>query len=228
MKNLISFFSRIPIRGDIERAREEIWLLPLLGFVTSAIPSLIIYFGLPLKGVISVLCLYMIIGIIHLDGTADFFDGVMARGEKAEKIRVMKSPDIGVAGVFAVVMILIIQVYSLNILPFWALISAEINSKMSMILMLSKKTPLGEGMGKFFMEKMNNRKMFLSALVYLVCIITISLTTSIITILLSLSLLVSLYVANTSIKNFGGINGDCIGAAAELTRVSSLLISVGV
>ncbi len=227
MKNLISFFSRIPVEGEIERARDEVWMLPLLGLMTASLPSLILYLDVPLKGIISLLCLYMITGIIHLDGTADFFDGLMAKGGKEEKIRVMKSPDVGVAGVFAIFMILTLQILSLNILPFWTLISAEINSKMAMVLMLNRKIPLGEGMGRFFMERMNNRKLFLSVSIYLVCnAVIFLLTKSITSIIPFLSLLVPFYIANISIKSFGGINGDCIGAAAELTRASSLLIGV--
>jgi|Deesub1362B_J571_1020462.scaffolds.fasta_scaffold00269_19 adenosylcobinamide-GDP ribazoletransferase len=228
MKNLISFFSRIPVEGEIEKARDEVWMLPFLGLMTASLPSLILYFNVPLKGIISLLCLYMIIGIIHLDGTADFFDGLMAKGEREEKLRVMRLPDIGVAGVFAIFMILILQIFSLNILPFWTLISAEINSKMAMVLMLSRKTPLEDGIGRFFMERMNNRKLFLSIAIYLACNVVIFLLTKSTTpIIPSLSLVVPFYIANISIKSFGGINGDCIGAAAELTRVSSLLISVG-
>ncbi len=32
------------------------------------------------------------------------------------------------------------------------------------------------------------------------------------------------YIIRLSLKNFGGINGDCIGAVAEIVRAGSLLI----
>ncbi len=227
MRNLISFFSRVPVKGEIEGARDEVWMLPLLGLIMALPPSFILYFDVPLKGMLSLLCLYLITGIIHLDGLADFFDGIMAKGGRENKIRVMKSPDIGVAGVFAIFMILSSQTLSLNILPFWSLITSEINSKMAMVLMLSRKVPLGDGMGRFFMEGMNTRRLFFSVIVYLTCVVVMfSLTKSVTSVIPSLSLLVPFYIANLSIKNFGGINGDCIGAAAELTRASSLLICV--
>jgi adenosylcobinamide-GDP ribazoletransferase len=227
MRNLISFFSRIPVKGEIGKARDELWLIPILGLLTSSIPSAFVFLDLPLKGIISVTSLYLIIGIIHLDGLADFSDGLMAEGGRDEKIRVMKSPETGVAGVFGVSMILLIQIFSAeNLSPkaFWIFILAEINSKMSIALMLGRRNFI-EGIGEFFAQGMDLRRLFLTAIVYFAFLIFISaIGRSILAFILIISLLAPIWIERVAIKNFGGLSGDCIGASAEITRALTLLL----
>lgn len=223
MKNLIPFFTRIPIEGDLDKARDEIWLLPFLAIITAFLPSLILYFDFPLRGLLSVLALYSITGLIHIDGLADFADGVMAKGSREKKIKAMRDAAVGTAGIFALVSILLLQVFILNILPFWALLISEINSKMSMLVMLSFKKPLGNGLGSYFMRAMTVKKLFLSIVIYII-FMAVFFTFYKESVISTISLLVPFYIAKISLKNFGGINGDCIGASAELTRVLSLYI----
>lgn len=223
MKNLLPFLTRIPLEGDFEKAREELWSLPLLAVVTSLFPCLIIYLEVPLFNVLSLLALYWIIGLLHLDGLADFADGVMAKGDKEKKIKALKDTNIGIAGVFAVVMVLLLQIYSLSVVPFYALFLAELNSKFSMLLALATGRPLGEGLGKYFMERMNKKQFFIGAVIYLSLLLIVLFLDS----TAFLSLLVvpfALYLTALSLNNFGGVNGDCIGAVAELTRTFTLLI----
>jgi adenosylcobinamide-GDP ribazoletransferase len=223
MRNLISFFTRIPINGDLNKTRREIWLLPVLGLVTAFIPSLILYFNFPLRGVLSVIALYFFTGLIHLDGLSDFADGVMVKGNREDKIRAMKGVEVGTAGIFALTSVVILQMFALATLPFWALLVAEINSKMSMMIMLSFKKPLGNGLGSYFMEAVTVRKLLLSFIVYLALMAIFSVFYKI-SVISVVSLVMALYIARISLKNFGGINGDCIGASAELTRAFSLII----
>jgi adenosylcobinamide-GDP ribazoletransferase len=229
MRNLISFFSRIPVKGQMEKARDELWLLPIFGLFTSAIPSAFIFLELPLKGIISVVSLYLIIGIIHLDGLADFFDGLMAKGGKNEKIKVMRSPEIGVAGVFVVLMILLIQIFSIESLTsktFWILSMAEVNSKMSIALVLRKNNFI-QGIGEFFAQRMDPKRLLATTTAYFACLIFISaIGRSILAFILVISLFAAIWVERVSIKNFGGLSGDCIGASAEITRTLSLLLGV--
>jgi adenosylcobinamide-GDP ribazoletransferase len=225
MRNLFPFFTRLPLTGDLDRTRNEIWLLPLLGIITAFLPSLILYFDFPVKGLFSVLTLYFIIGLVHIDGLADFADGIMVKGSREDKIRAMKDAAVGIAGVFTLVVILLLQIFTLNILPFWALLVSEINSKMSIPVMLYFKKPLGNGLGSYFMKVMTTGKLFLSIVIY---IILISMFFSFYneSVISILSLLMPFCIARISVRNFGGINGDCIGASAELTRALSLVILV--
>lgn len=139
MRNIIPFMTRVPIRGNFEKARNEIWAFPLLATLTSSLPTLILYLDLPMKNILAILSLYSIIGLLHLDGLADWADGVMAKGDRKKKIKTMKDLNTCIAGIFAVVMVLFVQIYSLNYLPFYAIFLAELNSKYAMLLALATK-----------------------------------------------------------------------------------------
>ncbi|AAL80423.1 adenosylcobinamide-GDP ribazoletransferase [Pyrococcus furiosus DSM 3638] len=223
MKNLIQFMTRVPIKGDFEKAREEVWMLPLLTPLTAFIPSLILYLNIPLKNVLSILSLYWVIGLLHLDGLADWADGIMVKGDREKKVRAMKDVNTGIAGTFAVVMILLIQVYSLFSAPFYSIYLAELNSKMAMLLALATKKPLGEGLGKYFMDKLTTKRVFLGGVLYALLLIPILLYDPQ-SIFALLGLVGGIYAVKISLDNFGGLNGDCIGAVGEITRGATLLI----
>ncbi|NJE84398.1 adenosylcobinamide-GDP ribazoletransferase [Thermococcus sp. CX2] len=223
MKNLLPFLTRVPIKGNFEKAREELWAFPLVALVSSALPTLVLYLKLPLSNVLAVLALYLTIGLLHLDGLADFADGVMVKGDRERKIKAMKDLNTGIAGLFAVVMVLFLQVYSLQLVPFYALFLAELNSKLAMLLALATRKPLGQGLGAYFMEKMNSGQLLGGLIFYAILLVPV--------IVYEQNALVSLlglafggYTIKVALDNFGGINGDCIGAIAEITRAGTLLV----
>lgn len=223
MKNLIPFMTRIPLKGDFEKARREVWAFPLLAPITSALPALVLYFDVPLKNVLALLLLYFTIGLLHLDGLADFADGVMAKGDRERKIKAMKDLNTGIAGVFAVVMVLFLQTYSLQLLPFYAIFLAELNSRYAMLLALATKKPLGEGLGSYFMGAMDKKQLLAGSVLYLALLLP-AVVYSPKSIFSVLGLLAGACTLKLSMDNFGGINGDCIGATAEITRAGTLLM----
>lgn len=223
MRNILPFLTRIPVKGDFERARNELWAFPLVALISSALPTLILYLNLPLANLLALLALYWTIGLLHLDGLADWADGIMVKGDRERKIEVMKDVNTGIAGLFAVVMVLLIQVYSLQLLPFYALFMAELNSKYAMLLALATKRPLGKGLGAYFMEGMNGRQLALGTILYVLLGLSVVLFEPE-ALVGSLGLLFGAYVVRLSLKDFGGLNGDCIGAVAEITRAGTLLI----
>ncbi|ACS33040.1 adenosylcobinamide-GDP ribazoletransferase [Thermococcus gammatolerans] len=222
MRNLLPFFTRIPVKGDFERVRNELWALPLLAPLTSALATLVLYLELPLSNVLAILALYFTTGLLHLDGLADWADGVMVKGDRERKIKAMKDLNTGIAGVFAVVMVFLLQVYSLPLLPFYALYLAELNSKFAMLLALATRKPLGQGLGAYFMEGMNGRQLTLGTALYLLLLLPVAYIEPR-SISSLLGLLAGAYVIRLSLRNFGGLNGDCIGAVAEITRAGALL-----
>ncbi|AMM53448.1 adenosylcobinamide-GDP ribazoletransferase [Pyrococcus kukulkanii] len=222
MRNLTPFLTRIPIKGDFEKAREEVWAFPLVAVITSLLPTLILYLKLPMGNLLAVLALYFTIGLLHLDGLADWADGIMVKGDRERKIKAMKDLNTGIAGLFAVVMVLLLQVYSLPLLPFYALFLAELNSKFAMLLALATKRPLGQGLGAYFMEILDRKQLILGTVLYLALLLPLAWFEP-----LSISslagLLAGAYVISLSLREFGGLNGDCIGAVAEITRAGALL-----
>ncbi|WP_297068045.1 adenosylcobinamide-GDP ribazoletransferase [Thermococcus sp.] len=223
MRNVLPFLTRIPIRGDFEKAREELWAFPVVALLSSALPVVILYLKLPLANILAVLALYLTIGLLHLDGLADWADGIMAKGDRERKVMAMKDLNTGIAGVFAVVMVLFLQVYALPLLPFYAIFLAELNSKFAMLLAMAAKNPLGEGLGAYFMEGMNRRQLAVGVLLYTLLYAPVAFYSPI-TLTGLLGIAFGTYVIKLSLNNFGGINGDCLGAVAEITRAGTLLV----
>ncbi|AFL96212.1 putative cobalamin synthase [Thermococcus cleftensis] len=223
MRNLLPFFTRLPVRGDFEKVRKELWALPLIAPITSALPTAVLYLGLPLANVLALLTLYLTIGLLHLDGLADWADGIMVKGDREKKIKAMKDLNTGIAGLFAVVIVLLLQVYSLPLVPFYALFLAELNSKFAMLLALATRKPLGSGLGAYFMEGVNLKQMAIGTALYLLLLVPFVLIEPFALASL-LGLLAGFYVVHVSLENFGGLNGDCIGAVAEITRTGTLLV----
>ncbi len=223
MKDLLPFLTRVPVRGDFEKAKTELWAFPLVALVSSALPVVVLYLNLPLANILALLALYYTIGLLHLDGLADWADGVMVKGSREKKIKAMKDVNTGIAGVFAVVMVFVLQVYSLFLAPFYALFLAELNSKFAMLLGLATRRPLGEGLGAYFMEGMNGRQLAIGTLFYALLYLPAALYSP--PALTGLAGIVfSAYLIRLSLNNFGGINGDCLGAIAEITRTGTLLV----
>ena len=221
--DLISFFTRIPTKGELERVAKQLWALPLLALITSALPMAVLLSQIPLKNVFALLSLYAVVGLIHLDGLADFSDGLMVKGDVESKVKAMKDVNVGIAGIFAVVAVLILQVEALQFVPFYAVFLAELNSKFSMMLALAVKKPLGEGLAKFFMDRFNRGQFCIGVVIYVVLMAVVAFydKTAVIS---ALSLIVSLFTIKVALGNFKGLNGDCIGAVAEITRTSSLVL----
>ncbi|WP_456365873.1 adenosylcobinamide-GDP ribazoletransferase [Thermococcus sp.] len=223
MKNILPFLTRIPVKGDFEKARDELWAFPLVALVSSALPVIVLCLKLPLASLLAVLALYFTIGLLHLDGLADWADGIMVKGDRERKIKAMKDLNTGIAGVFAVVMVLFLQVYSLPLAPFYSIYLAELNSKFAMLLGLATKRPLGQGLGAYFMGGMGKKQLAAGAILYALLYFPVALLDP--STLAGLAgLLFGAYVIKLSLGNFGGINGDCLGAIAEITRTGTLLV----
>lgn len=229
MRSLISFFTRIPMKGEMESASSTIYLLTVVALIIAAIPVIIfvIFNKILPKVLISLILLvsiYSVTGLLHLDGLADFSDGVMKKGNREEKIRALKDVNTGIGGTFSVIIILLSEFLALNYIKFNLFdISAlffisEVSSKLSMISGLTFFKAPDEGLAHLF--KLGIKRYFI--------IIAIILTTPLLLIygILYLSIfagiIVSFITGFISIRDFGFVNGDALGAMNEISRAVTM------
>ncbi len=224
MLSLLSFFTRLPVKSySLRNAAKSVWMLPLLSMVTSAPAAIVFHFSpRSIAPALALLTLYSVTGLIHLDGLADFSDGVMAKGDARRKVSAMKDVRVGIAGIFSVLMVLTLQIEALRMLRVYHIFVAELNSKTSMLLAISTRRPLGEGIGKMFMDNFKSRYLLFGLAIY-ASLLGIASMFSIYLILSIVPLLTTIILVKVSISNFGGINGDCIGAIGEIVRVATFL-----
>jgi adenosylcobinamide-GDP ribazoletransferase len=188
-----------------------------------------------LASVLVIIAIYYFTGINHIDGLADFGDGVAAHGTREQKIGAMRDTAIGTGGIIFC-MIALIGIFSSivsiiekkdwlpHFLPF-SLIVAETCAKQSMVTVAAFGKTLHKGFGSMAID--NTKKSDL--------IIGIAFTTGVSYLLLGvfgifiviISQLAALLVLYTANRHFAGVSGDVVGASNEIGRLAALFFIAG-
>lgn len=236
--------SKSPV--DLEKAAGQQYLFVLVGLVVGLIGTiasivLLEFLGKNLalvSGGIVVVVLYYVTGILHTEGLADFADGVMASGTQERKREAMKDAHLGVAGVLATVLFLIIIFSVISFistrasesvrsfpLP-WSVpfaigfVLSEMAGKLAMNTAMFLGPSSHAGMGKLFVRNASRKK--LVAAILLASAISF-IFTGWLFVLILLGLVAGYGVTRMARKNFGGVSGDAFGTANEVGRLLSLL-----
>ncbi len=237
---IISFLSIIPVARhstqiDINYVAKVMYLFPFAGTIIGTIVGIFAYavsfYVQPfLLGFLVTALLLLITGANHTDALADFADGLMAKGGKEIKYKVMLDPSVGSAGTAAVVlyvvgMVVAISNYNheaINLLT--GLVVAETTAKYIMVVQAHIGLSAWEGFSSPFTASMKDKRKFLaaSAIMILILVATRGGYPSVISLIGSL--LIGVLIYYTSKRSFGGISGDVLGASNELIRLSSLII----
>lgn len=215
LKSSLGFLTTLPVKGDIEVLRRNLWAFPFVGIFIGAVVSIPAFFGL------WILCIFFYVaieGVNHVDGLADFGDAFFAT-ENRKKIA-LKDLNVGTGGVAFLCIYFLLLFYSFQRVEALEIIVAQIFAKFSMLLLLVTSKPAWQGMASFMMEFARKRDVAIGALPLLIAFLKFSTIVS-----LFFVILVSLLVKSYAEKKFGGVNGDVIGACNCLTFAGSLLVS---
>jgi len=235
VSSVFSFLTIIPSNNtDLGTVAKYMHIFPIIGIVIGLIIASI-GFGLSffldplIVSLLVVASIAVITGIHHTDGLADFADGLMTRGSKEKKRKAMKDLSTGSAGIVSVVLYIAGAIIALSLTDGYALFQAillsEILAKFSMVLMASIGNSAAVGSNSPFIQIMKDkRRLAVAAIITIIPLVVIGGTVGMI--LFGASVGVTLFLIGLSTRSFGGITGDVLGAANELTRLSSLLIFV--
>jgi adenosylcobinamide-GDP ribazoletransferase len=250
-KSGFGFLSTIPVgisMEGIDELMKKIYFYPVVGAVLGLLIGAIAYIGQtlfpePILPALIMGFIYYITGFNHLDGVTDIGDGFMAHGSREKKLRALKDTALGTGGV-AFCILLLLTLYgsiravqeeglgtgaNLPLLMFAAMFIAEVSAKQSMLTIAAFGKPIppqGDqaypGLGAMTINGAT-RKNFLIGFVFgaIVC----SLPFGWIGLLPYLTACISaLVILNRSYVHFGGLNGDGIGTANEIGRVTALIV----
>ncbi len=213
----------------VDALMRHVWVFPLVGLVLGAILGAAAYvatLALPsnLVAIIVIMAIYKLCGINHIDGLADFGDGVIAHGTLEKKISAMKDVNLGTGGgVFIAVLLLaafaIVSDLPAALLPL-ALLVAEVSAKEAMIAFAAFSRGLQKGFGQIMIEKTTGKEfaigLAISAIICAAALGPLGL------VMLAASQGAALYMVIVAKRNFGGATGDGIGATNEVARVVAL------
>lgn len=236
----LGFLTTIPVgitMEGIEKLMRHAYLFPVVGAFLGLMLAVIAFASLLIfppvvTTLIIIISIYYLTGINHIDGLADFGDGVASHGTREEKIKAMRDTSVGVGGLMFCVFTLLgafaslfsIAGIDLLLIPY-ALIIAETCAKQSMVTVAAFGKKLHEGFGAMTVE--NTKKSdFITGMLFtgIVCYFFLGPFGVEAFIVSQLAALLVLHNAN---RHFGGVSGDVIGAANEIGRLAALLYTGG-
>jgi adenosylcobinamide-GDP ribazoletransferase len=235
----LSFLTILPVGKYFPSEEKELArsmaFYPLVGLVIGLILSLgyhLLSFLFPRP-----LVLWLTIGLLafltrglHLDGLADTIDGLASGGTREKILEVMRDSRIGAFGVISIVLLIGAKYLALDQIsnPYipHSLISMAVMGRSSMVLVCyrSPYARPNEGLGKPFTE---NLGLFETAISSVLAFGIVLLFMGLKGILIFLGTgLFSIGYRFFFIKRLGGVTGDILGAANELTELLCILIFV--
>jgi adenosylcobinamide-GDP ribazoletransferase len=232
LRSGFGFLSTIPVGITVEGMEalmRHVYIFPLVGLALGAILGAAAYLmakALPsgLVAISVIIIIYKLCGINHIDGLADFGDGVIAHGTVEKKVQAMKDVSLGTGGaVFIVVSLLallsILSSLPLELLPL-ALVASEVAAKQSMIAFAAFSKSLQKGFGQMMIERTGSREFLLGLTIS--GALCLALLGPLGGAMLAASQAAALYLVDLSRRNFGGATGDGIGASNEICRAVAL------
>jgi len=240
LKEIGSIFSFLTIfpspNATLENIAKYMYIFPIVGIVIGLLLGSF-GFGLsffldPLLVSLLVVASFVVVtGVHHLDGLADFADGLMVKGSKDKKLKAMKDLSTGSAGIVAIVLYLIGLIITISLTSgfdlFRAILISEILAKFSMVLMASLGNSASLGSNSPFVEFMKDKKKLSAAfIIMLIPVIAIGEITGLV--MFGVTVTLTLFLLALSTRSFGGITGDILGTTNELTRLASLMVFVSI
>ena len=228
--SVFSFLTIIPIKTyDLEYVAKNMYLFPLVGLIIGiaiGFLSFLLFAYLPsfVLGFIITAALLGITGLHHSDALSDLADGLMAKGSKEMKHKVMSDPRNGTAGTVVLIfyiigMIIFVSTIEDKIKLVSVIIIAEVLSKYSMVLQCHIGKSAWIGLNLIFIKEMKNKKKFLvSNIILTISLILFGFNFYHMIASLLIMLVISIVLSLIANRSFGGISGDVIGATNEISR----------
>lgn len=238
LRSGFGFLTTIPVgisMEGIQKLMGNIYLFPIIGAAIGLILGAAGYIftqflPIQLTSILVIISTYILTGFNHLDGLADFGDGLAAHGPRTEKIKAMQDVALGVGGIFFCVLSLLSFYVSLSLIQslrvnagvilFSSILLAEVCAKQSMVTASAFAKPIHEGLGALTIKNTTRLDLLAS---FLFSAFTAGLVlgwTGISALLFST--LSALFLLKISNHSFGGLSGDGIGAANEVGRITAL------
>lgn len=235
--SVLSFLSTIPTpkasNFNLDTIAGNMYFFPLCGGIIGIIVGFVAFLSstfLPqyIASLVVLVTFVIVTGVHHIDGLADFADGLMIKGDRESKRKAMSDPIVGSAGVTALIINFIglfvaLLNFESSLKLFYCIIVSEIIAKYVMVFQASVGHSAWSGLSSSFtIEMKKGYKIIISVVITVILVFVIEGILGLLT--LGIVMIIGLIIYVISYKNFGGVSGDVFGASNEISRLASLLL----
>ncbi|HQN89155.1 MAG TPA: adenosylcobinamide-GDP ribazoletransferase [Methanoregulaceae archaeon] len=227
LRALLQFTTILPLGRTVDFSlfADHTYLYPLSGYVIGGLAGLAAcWISIPeIRAAVALIAVLCITGANHFDGLLDLGDGLMAHGGREGRIRALTDRQIGTGGFAAGGTVLLLTFAALSSSPqvLWALIVGEVLAKFSMAFLTAYGTPFHDGLHALLHRQ---SKPWFPVAAGICCIPLALLPLPHLPLLGAAiaAVLIPLLLRSISQRQFGGVNGDVVGASGEITRAATL------
>lgn len=229
----LGLLTRLPVAVDgpraVDRGAAAAWAYPLvgvlLGVILASATAMMLWADMPV-GIVAALVLagaVVMTGALHEDGLADTADGLWGSWDRSRRLEIMKDSHIGVYGVCAIALALLIRWLALVVIvsagEYWvAFVAAGALSRASMVVLMGVlPNARGDGLSKTIGRPAGTT-------VWLA--VAIAAATALVSGLAWVMLIVAVAASICGLiarAKIAGQTGDILGATQQVTEIAALI-----